>query len=352
MAMGMNTFLIAYLRFFILIFTSLLSITSYAQANKNGWLWAAGGQGSINANAALAASQTIRQAGFEIFAVNSGGTIDSLLTLSRGEYDFANVDTPTLRKVWNGTGGFQQIRGFSQVLSGFPTFFFMIVPENSPIKSLADLAGKTVNGHTPGAVINLWNQDLAQSLVQSGVVRPNSIKLSQIALSQAVDALLDGRSAAQVGYTFAGKLPDWVDQATARGIKLRALRMPENINTAMVSKGWQLGSGADIAEVRKMDASISPSDLQTNGITTIIIARNNLADDVVHKFLTAFFLDVTKIGATHPANLVYKEGPIYGSKFLTDDLPVHPGALKFYREKNAFRSTLNSTGNLTINQSK
>jgi TRAP transporter TAXI family solute receptor len=320
-----------------------LAAAALAQAPKTGWQWAAGGQGSINANAALAASQTIRQAGFEVYAVNSGGTIDSLLTLSRGEYDFANVDTPTLRKVWTGTGGFQQIKGFSQVLTGFTTFFFIVVPESSAIKTVADLVGKTINGHTPGAVINLWNQDYVQALGQTGVVRPGSIKISQIALSQAVDALLDGRSSAQVGYTFSGKLPDWVDQATARGIKLRVLRMPEPVNKLLISKGWQSDDSLDVAEVKKIDATLQANEYRTNGITTVIVARQNLGDDVVHKFLTAFFADVGKIGATHPANLVYKEGPAYGVKFLTDDLPVHPGAMRFYRERNVLRPTLSST---------
>lgn len=308
-------------------------------AGKTGWQWAAGGQGSVNANAALAASQAIRQAGFELYAVNSGGTIDSLLTLSRGEYDFANVDTPTLRKVWAGSGGFQQIRGFSQVLTGFPTFFFIVVSAKSPIKTPEDLAGKTINGHTPGAVINLWNQDYVQALAAAGIVRQGSVKLTQIALSQTIDALLDGRIDAQVGYTFAGKLPDWIEQALARGVQFRVLAMPEAVQKTLEAKGWQRDERPEVAEIARIDAAV-PKDLRSSGITTVVVARQNLGEDVVYRFLTAFFADPAKIAATHPANRVYLGGPDYGVKYLTEDLPVHPGAQRFYRERNVLRPAL------------
>lgn len=317
--------------------------SAQGSSSKVGWQWAAGGQGSVNANAALAASQAIRQAGFEIFAVNSGGTIDSLLTLTRGEYDFANVDTPTLRKVWSGTGGFQKIQGFSQVLSGFPTFFFIVVPGKSSIKTAADLAGKTINGHTPGAVINLWNQDFVQALGAAGLIRPGSAKLSQIALSQTVDALLDGRVDAQVGYTFAGKLPDWLEQALARGVAFRVLSMPEPVRKILEGRGWQPDDQPEVAEIARLDPTVQAAGQRTTGITTIVVARQDLGSDVVARFLAAFFADVNKIGATHPANMVYKAGPTYGVRYLADDLPVHPGALKFYQDRGVLRASLGAS---------
>lgn len=314
----------------------------HAQSSRVGFQWAAGGQGSVNATAALAATQVLRQTGFEMFAVNSGGTIDSLLTLARGEVDFATGDTPTLRNAWNGRNRFQQVRGFGQVLSGFTTFFFILVQRNSSIRTAADLAGKTINGHTPGAVINVWNQDFTRAMADARIVPANSIRISQIANSQAIDAMLDRRIDAQVGYTFAGKMPAFIEQAMARGLEFRVIGVPAEVNRALIERGWLPDEKPAVEEIARVDPAISNTPYFSNGITTVVVARRQVADRAVADFLTAFFRDTGRIGASHPANRVYQEGPAYGVRFLVADLPVHPGAAAFYKERGVWRTDLDS----------
>ena len=315
-----------------------------AQEGGAGLQWAAGGQGSVNAEAALAASQALRQNGYEVFAVNSGGTIDSLLTLSSGELDLANVDAPNLRKVWEGADGFQQIRGFSQVMSGFTTFFFIIAPKESGIESVEDLAGKTLNGHTPGAVINQWNKDFVEALEEVGRIEVGSVTINQLAIGQAIDALIDGRVDAQVGYIFANELPGWLQQAMARGLEFRVIPVPEDVNEVLIGRGWQERAERSVGEIAKVDADLEGQEIASSGITTMVIARDGVPADAVDGFLDAFFGNVASIAAAHPSNAVYQEGPTYGAQYLIGEIPVHPGAAAFYKRHGVWNDALTVAG--------
>lgn len=314
-----------------------------ALAQQEGLQWAAGSQVSVNAEAALAASQVMRQAGFSVYAVNSAGIIDSLVALGSGDADLANADVQTLRQVWNGTGGFQQVRGFSQVISGFPTMFFILVADNSSIETLADLEGKTINGHVPGAVINIWNKDFVNSLEEAGVVKAGSVKLSQQSINDAVDALNDGRLDAQIGYTFAGGLPSWLQQALARGLKFRILPVSDEVEKNIVAKGWQ-DSQEDVSDkVAKIDPSIARSGgFKASGGTTVVVARDDLPAETIHGFLKTFFDNADGIAKSHPVNHVYEAGPAYGIQYLATEIPVHPGAERYYTEEGVWRDELTS----------
>lgn len=320
---------------------------SSAQAQQDGIKWAAGGQGSINAEAALATSQVLRLAGLPVYAVNSAGTVDGLLTLARGELDLINADNRSLKQAWNGEGGFQKVRGYSQVMSGFSTFFFIFVPENSPIRTVKDLAGKTLNGHVPGAAINFWVRDYIAALESTGAVAAKSVKQSQIALTQVFDAMQDGRIDAQAGYVFADKLPTWIEQGMARNFKLRVIEMPMDTLAPMAAKDWHVVSAYPSAEIARVDAAAGKQPrIPTSGLTTVIVARDSLPKDRVTGFLTTFFANLDKVQGAHIANKMYADGPSTGIQYLLKDVPVHPAAADFYRRNNAWRSDLTvSTAN-------
>lgn len=308
--------------------------------NATGLQWAAGPAGTVNSDAALATTQVMRQADFPVYSVNSGGTIDSLIALSSGDVALATIDGPTMRKAWEGAEGFQKVRGFGQILSGFTNFIFIIIPADSPIRSAADLQGKTINSAPPGALLNVWIKDLTAVLEAENVVLSSAYKVSQFAFSDSVDAMNDGRIHAQLAYTFAGKLPGWLLQAMARGNSYRILPMSKDVHEAMVARGWQPSLENAWDELSKLDSDVRNIEFNSSGVSTVIVASDATESSDIYKFLKTFFDKTDDIAAAHPINGVYKAGPAYGIQYLSPGIPVNAGAAEFFKEAGVWRDEL------------
>ncbi len=80
--------------------------------------------------------------------------------------------------------------------SGTPTSFVLLTPPNSPIKTPADLAGKTIATQAPGNIVEL----LLRSLLASNNVDPNSPKYVPIHFPDMPNALRTGQVDAAVDF--------------------------------------------------------------------------------------------------------------------------------------------------------
>lgn len=78
----------------------------------------------------------------------TAGSSANLRLLSQGFLDMAIVQADTLNDAYNGTGFFSNsgaYTGYSAVAGVYTEACQIIVPANSPIESIEDLAGKTVS---------------------------------------------------------------------------------------------------------------------------------------------------------------------------------------------------------------
>lgn len=293
--------------------------------------WGAGGEGSVNAEAALASGQVLRAAGLELYTVNTGGTIDGLISVADGELDLANADNQTLAEVWNAEGE-DQLRGYAQVMSGFSTFFYIVTRPDSGIETLADLEGRSLNGHTPGAILNVFTDTLAQVLADAGIVAEGSIELQQNPMSDTLDNMLSGTTDAQVGYSFAGDIPGWLAQAEARNIDLNSIMIPVEIHDGLEANGFVVVDDPAVDRFRDLDPSIPEGEpFYTSGIFTIMVASDDVPAEAIFALLSEWDRHKEELADAHPANAVYLDSD-YMSQFLLDGIPVHPGAERYFAE--------------------
>lgn len=73
-------------------------------------------------------------------------------------------------------------------------------------------------------------------------------------------------------------------------------------------------------------------DIETIGVDTVLVCRADLSEDVVNLLLATFFDSVAKISEVQPAlrSISLEQAP-------GTSIPLHPGAARFYRERELFR---------------
>jgi TRAP transporter TAXI family solute receptor len=73
-------------------------------------------------------------------------------------------------------------------------------------------------------------------------------------------------------------------------------------------------------------------DVQTIGVDRIVVCHRNVSEDVVYRILTTFFDSVPEWVDVYPALRTLRFDDAAGTP-----IPLHPGAARFYRERELFR---------------
>jgi uncharacterized protein len=73
----------------------------------------------------------------------------------------------------------------------------------------------------------------------------------------------------------------------------------------------------------------NPDDVPTFGTRTLLVTSSRLSDDLAHALVQAVLGDFADFRRLHPALLVLKPEDMMPSEAV---MPIHPGALRYYRE--------------------
>jgi TRAP transporter TAXI family solute receptor len=253
-----------------------------------------------------------------------GGGIANVMGVEEGKADIGFGNSSSSVDGWAGRPPFKApTKNVRQLANLYPQYFQMVVLDESPIKSVADLKGKAISPGPKGHTGEL----LAQQVLQVyGLSYKEMSKVHHVHYSDSVNLMKDGHSDAFIlGTTIPGS--SILDLATAK--KIRLLSLPDD----------------KIKELQKMNQGyikrIIPAgtypgvnyDVQTVGYFTHLVISAKLSDDLVYK--------ITKVISENVARLadVVKDMKGVTAKDLALDigLPFHPGALKYYKEVGAIK---------------
>jgi len=253
-----------------------------------------------------------------------GGGIANVMGVEEGKADIGFGNSSSSVDGWAGRPPFKApTKNVRQLANLYPQYFQMVVLDESPIKSVADLKGKAISPGPKGHTGEL----LAQQVLQVyGLSYKEMSKVHHVHYSDSVNLMKDGHADAFIlGTTIPGS--SILDLATAK--KIRLLSLPDD----------------KIKELQKMNQGyikrIIPAgtypgvnyDVQTVGYFTHLVISAKLSDDLVYK--------ITKVISENGARLadVVKDMKGVTAKDLALDigLPFHPGALKYYKEVGAIK---------------
>jgi len=202
-------------------------------------------------------------------------------------------------------------------------YFQIVVLEDSGIKSVPDIKGKSIAVQPRG---NTGEQMTRELLQVYGLSYKDMAKVNHVSYNDAVALMKDGHAQA---FTLITTVPTAtiLDLASAR--KIRMLSVPEEKYKELL----KINSGYARREIPKGTYPGVDYDVQAFGTYTHLMIRGDLPDDLVYGITKALAKNVDSLGA------VVKDVKGLTVKEMAFDVgvPYHPGALKYYKEAGALK---------------
>lgn len=249
------------------------------------------------------------------------GSVENVRLLSSGRLAFGLANAVAVYQQRKGIGQFQDhpaenIRGIA-VLDVAP--LHIVAYPSSGIKTLQDLAGKRVSIGAPGSGSATAAGILFPALGIAGKVKTQNLGFSESAANMR-DGNLDAFMAAS-----ALPMPAVVDLTSSHAVTL--VPMTPDV----------------ISAVRKDNPPYQPviipantysgitQDVPAVGLASLLVVRADIPEDTVYELVSQMF---TSDALAYMRNVYRAWDPNPGQELFRDiDVPLHPGALRFYREK-------------------
>jgi TRAP transporter TAXI family solute receptor len=252
-------------------------------------------------------------------SVAPGGGIANVEGVELGKCDIGFSNSSSAVDGLYGRPPFKKkMESMRQLANLYPQYFQMVVREDSGIKSVADLKGKSIapgpKGHT--------GELLAQQVLEIyGLSYKDMAKIHHVQYSDSVSLMKDGHAHAFIlGTTIPAS--SILDLAADR--KIRLLSLPDDKIKAL----QKLNAGYLKRVIPKGTYPGVDYDVPGVGYFTHLVISAKLPDDLVYKITKTLannlprFADVVKdMKGVVPKDLALDIG-----------VPFHPGALKYFKE--------------------
>lgn len=257
-------------------------------------------------------------AGVKASAQSTGGTMNNIQLLADGEAEAAFADG-LYYDAYNGLKNYENTpQKFLRVaLPLYPEAIHMLVAKNSGIRTLADLKGKRV---CVGAVGGSTMLTAYQLFKAAGLDPEHDIIPENLGHADTVAAFADKRIDASVtiGAIGIASALETTTLGTAHLITIpgeiisRMCRETPYFSPLTIPAGTYRGQTEDI---------------HTFSSPNVIAVHEKLDDDLVYEMTRTLFADKADLVAVSARMSAMNPGAI-----KTTGIPIHPGALRYYRE--------------------
>lgn len=248
--------------------------------------------------------------------------VTNVLMLERGEVDvaFTFADVAYMASVGQlpeTAGSFEQIRAIAEL----PTRAFqVVVGRHSGIRSIADLRGRHVSLGPPGS-----GSVLTSKLVLGALGIPlTDLDAEQLEFSRGANQVIAGQLDA--AFWNGGFPNDNIARATASGARLLEIAGPE-VDRFRAEYPFLRRTVVPAGTYPNVDHPV-----HTVGVDGILVCRTDLDEALVHELTRAFFEIVARtdldIRPLQHMNI---------SRASSTSIPLHPGAARYYRERELLR---------------
>lgn len=278
-------------------------------------------QGTTHFDRAAAWSAIVNDAGvgISITASSTTGTQEMLRRVAAGELDVGVVTSADLPQAASGsdpvdTSSLRALWGHDQGL------WHIVVWADSPYQTLEDLNGARISVGPPGSLIAGVNEVLWRDIVGIDYT-PVSV-----ALPDAAEQMKDGQVDV---FTVGAVLPQPVVADLAASRPIRLLPLPPDIQAEFVTKigGWQ---AATIPASAAYAGQQNAVDIPTAGLSSMYIVNASMDDEVAYQITKALFENIDRFQSASNVN----RGITLENTLNYVTIPLHPGALRYFQEKN------------------
>jgi len=210
------------------------------------------------------------------------------------------------------------------LLSLYPGVFQMAVPKSSDIKTVADLKNKRI---VPGKV-GFTGTAIAELVLKAYGLTFDSIKqnggmVSFVGYADSAALMKDGHSDCYMAVTSCPQ-STIIDLNFQPGVRFLG------VDDAHMKKLLEMEPGLMATVIPKTAYKDMPADVPTPGTVTCLVISKSVPDDIAYNIVKTLY-------ANWPELAKVKKKDIEDSKpekaLLGNRIPVHPGVLRYYKEK-------------------
>ena len=254
----------------------------------------------------------------------TGGSKFNINAIDSKDLDFGIAQADTQYMAYNGKGAWEgkPVKKLRAVFALAPEAVTFVAAEDANIKSVKDVKGKTINLGDPGSGNRINSTDIFNAV---GIVPGKDFRDEKLKPADAPRILQDGRID---GFFYTVGHPNGnIKEATAGKRKVRIVPISET-EVASLLKEAPYYSMTEIPMDQYPDAVNAKDKVKTVGMLATLVTSADTPDDVVYAVTKEVMTNLDQFRKLHPAlaNLT-SESMLQG---LT--APIHPGALKYYKE--------------------
>lgn len=279
-----------------------------------------GETGTYYAFGTVLAQQVSDKTDTSITAVVGNGSKANVEDLASGGAQLAFCQSDVMSYAYSGTNLFADsgaVKDFS-VVAALYMEQVQIVTMNPDIKTVSDLKGKKVSIGASGSGVYFNAMDVLKAYDMS----VDDIDPQYLDFGDSAEGLKDGKIDA--AFIVAGAPTTAITDLSVSGQVYLVGFDKEHIDKLVADCPYY--SQYTI----KKDVYNTPDDVTTVAVAAVVLASNDVSEDAVYNFLTATFDNLDELTKAHAKG---KELSLEFASSITD-VPYHPGAVKYFAEKN------------------
>ena len=265
-----------------------------------------------------------KEYGIRATVESTGGSAFNINAIMAGDLEFGVAQSDRQYQAYNGTPGSEwdskPQKDLRAVFSIHAETVDLIAAVDSGINTFQDLKGKRVNIGNPGSG---FRQNAIDALEANGLDYEKDFHAESLKAPEAPSLIQDGRIDAAF-YTV-GHPSGYYKEATAGARKVKFIAIP---NADKIVAKYPYYAAAKTLMSNYPGAANTEEAVETFGVRATFVTSAKVPDNVVYAIVKEVFDNFDQFVKLHPAY----EGLTKEAMLTGLSAPIHPGALKYYKE--------------------
>ncbi len=265
-----------------------------------------------------------KQYKLKVTVESTGGSVFNVNAIMTGDLDFGVVESSRQNQAWNGKMEWTKKgpqKDLRSICSFHPESVTIVAGDDTGINTFMDLKGKHINIGNPGSG---QRGEAIELLTQAGINWKTDIKAEGMKAVESAQMLQDGRIDAFF-YTV-GHPNGSIKEATAGTRKVHFVPIPDSIIMPLIKKHPYFTKA--YIPIKFYPFASNKKDVPTLAVKATFCTSIKEPAWIVYDITKEVFDNLETFKKLHPAfSVLTRQNMLTG---LT--APIHPGALKYYRE--------------------
>jgi TRAP transporter TAXI family solute receptor len=248
--------------------------------------------------------------------ISTPASVENLRLVGEGRADVAFTLADSAALAFEGRAPFTERVPVVALARLYEDYTHLVVAADSSIRRLVDVKGRVVSLGAAGSGTEL----IATRLLTVAGMEQGDVRVRRLQIGDAADALRDGRVDA---FFFDGGLPTGAIAELARVMPIRLIDLSAYVEPLRRRYGAFYEERSIFASAYGLDGQV-----RTVGVPNYLVVNASMADERAYQLTRLLFTRRDELAAVHPEALHLNRR----SAVSTDPLPLHPGAMRYYRE--------------------